>query len=328
MPGLDELVAFLRRPEAYPEKPRAVVSIETHMSWVFLTERHAYKLKKPIRFDRLDFSTPELRRRDCEAEVRLNRRLAREVYLGVRALTWTGGELAIDGAGEPIDWLVWMMRLPADRMLDERIRSRGLERSEVQPAAFELAKFFAGAPPVAITADDYRAHLEQGVYGDRRELSRPELGLPADRVAELARAQLALLEQRSELFDERVAAGRIIEGHGDLRPEHVCLTVPPAIIDCLEFSRELRIADPADELAFLALECERLGSPAVGRWFLDAYREATGDDPEPELLRFHHDYRALRRAVIAVWHLADPMYRDPEPWLALARRYLELAIGS
>jgi aminoglycoside phosphotransferase family enzyme len=327
-PGLDEVVAFLRRPQTYPDQPRAVESIETHMSWVFLTERHAYKLKKPIRYDSLDFSTPELRRRDCEEEVRLNRRLARDVYLGVLTLNRNvRGALAIGGAGEPIDWLVWMRRLPADRMLDARIRCGGIEETEVRPAAFELAKFFAGAPPVAITAAEYLTRLARGVRSDRAELCRPELELPADRIASIADAQLAVLERRVELFAERVRSGRIVEGHGDLRPEHVCLLPQPAIIDCLEFARELRICDPADELAFLALECERLGAPAVGRWFLDVYREVTGDEPPPELLRFHRNYRALRRAVIAVWHLADPMYRDPDPWLALARRYLTLADG-
>jgi aminoglycoside phosphotransferase family enzyme len=325
-PGLDAVVAFLRRPEVYPERPRAVESIETHMSWVFLTDRHAYKLKKPIRWDRLDFSTPELRRRDCAEEVRLNRRLARDVYLGVVTLTLTpGGDLALDGAGEPIDWLVRMRRLPADRMLDARIARGPLAEREIRPAAALLAKFFAGAAPVGITSAEYRARLERGVRSDRRELCRKEFGLPADRVGAIADAQLAFLEGRAELFDRRVGEGRIVDGHGDLRPEHICLVDPPAIIDCLEFSPELRAADPADELAFLALECERLGQPAVGGWFLDTYREVTCDAPPPELLRFHRDYRALRRAVIAVWHLDDPMYRDPDPWRALALRYLELA---
>ncbi|HKZ32309.1 MAG TPA: hypothetical protein VJ648_08125, partial [Vicinamibacteria bacterium] len=98
-PGIEAKVAFLRRPEAYAEKPRSVEVVETHMSWVFLTERHAYKLKKPVRYDSLDFSTPELRRRDCEAEVRLNRRLTRDVYLGTIALTVDPAEVFALGGG-------------------------------------------------------------------------------------------------------------------------------------------------------------------------------------------------------------------------------------
>lgn len=324
-PGIEAKVAFLGRPQAYPERPRSVESVETHMSWVFLTDRHAYKLKKPVRYDSLDFSTPELRRRDCDEELRLNRRLAPDVYLGVVELAWDPSRgLALEGAGEPVDWLVWMRRLPAERMLDERIRRGKIEEAEVRGAAHALAKFYAGAAKADISASEYRRHLEEGVRGDRRELCRRGFGLPRDRVERLADAQLAFLERYSALFDQRVRDGRIVEGHGDLRPEHICLTPEPVIIDCLEFSRALRMLDPADELCFLALECERLGSPAVGRWFLDGYSRVTGDEPPAALLRFHRIYRALRRAVLAAWHLQDPSVRDREKWRDRARHYLEL----
>jgi len=326
VPTLREKVELLRRPEAYPEPTATVEPVETHMSWVFLTERHAYKLKKPVRGESLDFTTPELRRRNSEDEVRLNRRLAEPVYLGVVPLTCApDGTLALDGEGEPVDWLVHMRRLPADRMLDARIEGGDLDRSEVEPVARHLARFYARAEPVGIAPEAYRRRLAEGTHHDARELVAPEAGLDKDRVEALAAEQLRFLEARADLFDVRVAEGRIVEGHGDLRPEHICLTEEPAIIDCLEFSRELRVGDPADELAFLALECERLGRPEVGGWFLDAYRRETGDDPPEPLLRFHRTFRCLRRAVIAIWHLRDEDVADPDEWVRRARRYLELA---
>lgn len=325
-PSIREKVAFLRRPEAYPEATATVEPLETHMSWVFLTERHAYKLKKPVRGESLDLTTPERRRRNAEGEVRLNRRLAEPVYLGVVPLTCApDGTLALEGEGEPVDWLVHMRRLPAHRMLDARIEAGGLSRSEVEPAARHLARFYARAEPVGIAPEAYRRRLEEGTHHDRRELVAPEAGLEKDRVEALAADQLRFLEARADLFDTRVAEGRIVEGHGDLRPEHICLTEEPVVIDCLEFSRELRIGDPADELAFLALECERLGCPAVGGWFLDVHRSETGDDPPEALLRFHRTFRCLRRAVIAVWHLRDDDLEEPAKWVDRARRYLELA---
>jgi aminoglycoside phosphotransferase family enzyme len=325
-PGIEAKVAFLRRPEAYAENPRSVEVVETHMSWVFLTERHAYKLKKPVRYDSLDFSRLELRRKDCEAELVLNRRLTRDVYLGALALTLDPAEgFALGGRGEAVDWLVHMRRLPADRMLDELIRRGRIEEADVRPAALRLARFFATARPVDLAAAEYRKRLEEGTRSDRDQLCRPEFRLPRERVVRIAAAQLERLARHSGLFDRRVDEGRIIEGHGDLRPEHVCLTPEPAIIDCLEFSRDLRLLDPADELAFLGLECERLGSAAVGRWFLRTYAEVAGEDPPEPLLRFHRTYRALRRAKIAVWHLEDPSVRDPDKWCERARRYLELA---
>jgi aminoglycoside phosphotransferase family enzyme len=191
--------------------------------------------------------------------------------------------------------------------------------------ALHLARFYAAAAPLALTGPEYRGQLERGVCSDREELGRPELGLDGGRVRALAEAQLAFLAAHPALFDRRVHEGRIVEGHGDLRPEHICLAPEPAIIDCLEFSYELRVLDPADELAFLALECERLGAARVGRFFLDAYREVSGDEPPQALLHFHRVYRALRRATIAVWHLRDPAVSDHAQWRARARRYLELA---
>ena len=325
-PDIAAKVAFLSRPAVYPEAPRSVERVETHMSWVFLTDCFAYKLKKPVRYDSLDFSSLELRRFDCEEEVRLNRRLAGEVYLGTLALTRTSdGALELGGTGETLDWLVHMRRLPADRMLDAQIQRGTIEEADVRPAAERLSQFYARAEAETIAPDAYRKLLAEGVRSDLQELGRPEFGLPAERVANLAEAQLAFLEQRAALFDQRVLRGRIVEGHGDLRPEHICLTSDPAIIDCLEFSRELRIVDPADELAFLALECERLGKPVVGRWFLETYTRVTGDEPPEVLMHFHRTYRAMRRAKIAAWHLQDPSVRDQEKWRERARCYVELA---
>jgi uncharacterized protein len=142
LPSLRDKVAFLSSPDAHSPRPDAVEAIETHMSWVFLTDRYAYKLKKPIRYDVLDFSSLALRRRSCMREIRLNRRLARDVYLDVVPLTLEpGDELRLGGSGSPADWLVKMRRLPAERTLD-RLISRGTTgREEVEPAAALLAAF-------------------------------------------------------------------------------------------------------------------------------------------------------------------------------------------
>ena len=325
-PSTQDKVSFLSRCDAYPERPHAVERIGTHMSWVFLTDRHVYKLKKPVRWDSLDFSTLELRRHDCEEELRLNRRLTADVYLDVVPLTQGArGALALGGRGDPVDWLVHMRRLPGERMLDRMIGTGRIEEADVRPTALHLARFYVRAPAVERSSASYRKRLVEGTSADLRELCRREFQLPAERVQSLAAAQLDFLERRAALFDRRVGEGRIVEGHGDLRPEHVWLGEPPAIIDCLEFSSQLRWLDPADELAFLALECERLGRPIVGQWFFGAYREVTGDEPPRELVRFHRSYRALRRARISIWHLEAPGIRDAEKWRERALRYLELA---
>jgi len=324
--SLEAKVSYLRQPETYRDGTTRVDAIETHMSWVFLTDRSAYKLKKPIRYDRLDFTTPSLRHLYCEEEVRLNRRLARRIYRGTVALTQEpGGRLALDGAGRPVDWLVHMRRLPENRMLDKLLAERSVQRDDVRPAALRLADFYAAAEPVQISTGDLCKRLEDGILADRHELLRPEFGMPRERVEAIASNQLAFLAKHTAHFEERIRSGLIVEGHGDLRPEHICLTPEPVIIDCLEFCRELREVDPADELAFLALECERLGQAQVGHWFMEAYEERTGDRLPGPLLAFYRTYRILRRAKIAAWHLSEPTTLDPGRFAARARRYLELA---
>jgi aminoglycoside phosphotransferase family enzyme len=219
------------------------------------------------------------------------------VYLEVVPLVVeAGGGLRIGGSGPPADWLVKMRRLPAERMLDRRIALGTVTRAEVEPAAALLASFYAKAVPARVDAAGYLRHLRRGIRADRDELTKEMYGLPADDVLRVAEEQLRYTRQNRDTVADRVSSGRVVEGHGDLRPEHICLTEPPVVIDCLEFSRDLRMLDPLDELGFLALECARLGAPAVGEWFMDVYRRATGDAPPADLLRFYRRFRALRRA--------------------------------
>jgi aminoglycoside phosphotransferase family enzyme len=328
-PPLEAKVEFLSRPDAYPDRPERVDVLETHMSWVFLTDRHVYKLKKPIKYDVLDFSRLALRHRSCEGELRLNRRLAEHVYQDVIPLAMSAdGSMALSGTGVVVDWLVKMQRLPAERMLDRAIAENTAERDQVERAATLLAEFYLHAQPASIDGASHRQHLREGVDADRSELVKPFYRLPTDDVHRVAQAQLRCLDEARPMFDQRVHEGRVVEGHGDLRPEHICLTDPPVIIDCLEFSQELLILDPADELSFLSLECRRLGAPQVGDWVMGTYRRVTGDDPPTELLDFYVRYRALRRAKIAIWHLRDPELDGRQKWRERAEWYIAEAVGS
>ena len=319
-----EAVSFLSRREAYREPPCELVAIETHMSWVFLADADVYKLKKSIRQDGLDFTSRDLRRRNCLEEVRLNQRLSPGVYLGVVSLTREPhGGLALSGCGPAVDWLVHMRRLPAARNLEVVIREgRAIrEAAATGRAARHLATFYRTT--ARQTPAGFGERLASGVRSDCDFLSQPRYNLSRSRVEVLAASQLAVLRRCAPMFEERVSGGHIVEGHGDLRPEHIWIG-EPAIIDCVEFDAALRVVDPADELAFLALECDRLGVPAVGGWFLAAYVEETGDCPPPVVLAFYRVYRAMRRAVIAARHLDDPDVADPARFLARARHYLDM----
>lgn len=326
-PGLEAKVAFLREPASYATATRGVEAIETHWSWVFLTDRHAYKLKKPARLDHHDLTTVHARRRHCEIEIRLNRRLADDVYLGATPLAVDAcGGLRLGGDGAAVvDWLVCMRRLPARLMLDRAIASDGVRPREARMLAELLARFYRACAPDPMDGPAFRARLLARAEANAAALLAPGAGCDAKRVVEARTLELRFVESNAALFDVRVARGLVVEGHGDLRPEHICLEVPPRIIDCLEFSRDLRVVDAAEEIAFLALECERLGSTALGEALLEAYGQASGDRVPGELAHFYQAHHALARAKIAVWRLTDCAPQERDRWRSRARTYLELA---
>ena len=325
-PNIRDKVAFLSRPGSYPETTSRVDAKETHMSWVFLTDRHAWKLKKPVRYHYLDFSTPQARQRNCDEEVRLNRRLAPDVYLGVVPLTMDEAHnLTLGKGGVPIDWLVRMRRLPSHRMLDQTIADHTWTEEDLRKVVTRLARFYAESVQVVMSAEEYTRRLSSELRNSQHELMRSEYALPHDLIRSVIGAELRRLEQHLNLLGDRTRMGKIIEAHGDLRPEHICLESQPVIIDCLEFNRDLRIQDSASELSFLALECERLGAPEVGNCLLKMYETETGDLLPRELMQFYKSYHACMRAKIAIWHLRDHDPASIPKWTNKAIRYLQLA---
>jgi aminoglycoside phosphotransferase family enzyme/predicted kinase len=295
----EAVVAMLSRTDSYASRPRSVEMVETHISWVFLTDRYVYKLKKPVQFDFVDYSTPQLRHQACLNEVRLNGRLAPGVYLGVLPITRNPrGRFQLNGWGDPIDWVVKMRRLPATKSLEALIVSGQLTIAQVDQLAKRLIDFYQQVPPVTASVASYRSEIESHVLANRSELLRPEHRMTTAVVRRVHTAQLRMLLLAPDLLNERVCDGRIVDGHGDLRPEHVYLLPAPTVIDCIEFNDRFRRLDVLDELGFLAMECDRLGTPWVGRRLLDLYFNISHDRPAVALLDFYKCYRACVRAKV------------------------------
>ena len=322
-PSLAEKVAFLCTPEAYPSQPARIELKETHMSCVFLANRHVWKLKKPVRYDYLDFSTVEARKKDCELEVELNRRLAPDVYLGVVPLVSDPrGRIHVGGEGRIIDWLVMMRRLPKDRMLDAAIEAHAVGREDIRSVGILLAGFYKRAKRIPWSPAAYAMRLRTAAEECARDLCRPEYALPAALIESIRTDLVSVIGRETPMLDNRVQQGKVVDAHGDLRPEHICLGPAPVIIDCLEFNADFRALDPLSELAFLGLECERLNAPWVGELILDVYQRETGDRPPKPLVIYYKKHHAFVRAKIAVWHLKDPDVRDPAKWIGKAKDYL------
>lgn len=323
--SLSEKVEFLRRPEAYPHALVAVDCRETHMSWVFLAGDRVYKLKKPVRFPYLDFSSLARREAACRAELRLNRRLAPDIYLDVVPLVRSPSGLSIGGGGETIDWLVLMRRLDERSMLDRVITEGRLETWHLDRLIAVLTQFYRRAPPVFLSPSVRLAEWKQSLAYNRRVLLDRRLGMPAGLVQCVDQIQRRYLARRADVLAARTRRRKIVDGHGDLRPEHIWLGDPVRIIDCLEFNKRLRTVDPFDEIAFLGLECERLGAAWAGEYIERRMRGALRDGPIEELTTFYRCHRATLRARLAIAHLLEPSPRTPEKWPRLARHYLDLA---
>jgi aminoglycoside phosphotransferase family enzyme len=322
---LDDALRFLASPAARASRAPPEV-VETHMSWVFIGPEHVLKLKKPVRTEFLDFSTLAAREFNCREEVRLNRRLAPDVYLGVTPLVRdANGRLALGSkvGAEILDWLVVMRPLPRSQMLDVALAAGTVRTADIDRLAARLAQFFRSAARVSLNASEYLRRIRVSQAANRAVLLNPRFA-EVEAAAALSQFDRALAHHASAV-GARAAQGHVREGHGDLRPEHICLLDPPVVIDCLEFNRMLREVDPYDELAFLGLECRMLGADWIGPRLLAQIGEVLGNAPPPAVLALYGAQRALVRARLAAAHLFDPQPRMPQHWLPQARRYVAQA---
>lgn len=318
-------VAALCSVASYPVPATSVEVIETHFAWVFLVGEHAYKMKKAAAYPLLDLRSLEDRRLNCLDEVRLNRRLAPDVYLGAVPLVLDRqGMLKVNGEGAVVDWLVWMKRLPSECMLDRAIVSKSAAPTALAQIGSLLARFYERQQRYFMPANYYVARLLEETEREGMALLAPELNLDAACVRSAVDAVTSALRVLQSELGHRAVEGRVVECHGDLRPEHICLT-PPCVIDSLEFSRELRVLDPAEELAFLRLECEVSGAPEVADQIVAAYQKASGDHFSRRVLDGYQGRRALVRAKIVAWHILDTTVASLAPWSAKAQEYVALA---
>jgi aminoglycoside phosphotransferase family enzyme/predicted kinase len=301
------LLDDLRRPDAYPvPRPSQVTRITTHISWVFLTDREVWKLKRPVDYGFVNYTTLERRRRCCEDEVRLNRRLAPDVYLGVVPVRLgpRGHWFGTDGA--VVDYAVRMRRLEDERSADALLRRGALTPEHLTRLAERLARFFMDAAPapgagaIEVIRDNVVENFAQVEPFVGRFVSRETFD--AVRVW-----QLGILERQSGRFRGRVEQGRIRDGHGDLRLEHVYFEdAGPIVIDCVEFNERLRQGDAAADVAFLAMELTARSRADLAELFLAAFAQESDDHDLYGVVDFYAGYRAWVRGKIAALLAADP----------------------
>jgi aminoglycoside phosphotransferase family enzyme/predicted kinase len=324
---LSQLIVELSRPAAYSYPVPPIEVRQTHISVVFLAGAFVYKIKKPVDLGFLDFSSLEKRRHFCHEEVRLNRRLAPEVYLDVVPVVMGPSGARFEGGGDAIEWAVKMQRLPDAASLESRLNRDQLVPSVLVDLAGRIAAFHAaaeGGERIAafgrfdVVARNARENLEQIV---------PHLGTTISRLV-FDRLQLLVeesLEQNRALIEARASAGVPRDTHGDLRLDHIYFLserAPPAdviVIDCIEFNERYRFADPVADMAFLVMELLCRGRGDLARTFADAYFQARGDEAGRALLPFYVSYRAAVRGKVESVKLTEPEIPSAEREAALVR---------
>jgi uncharacterized protein len=334
---LPELIDALGDPAAYPAAVDAVEVRQTHISVVFLTGEHVYKIKKPVKPGFVDFSTLSRRRHYCEEEVRLNARLAAEVYLGVVPIVDTPEGIRVEADGRAVEWAVKMKRLPDEATLESRLERGAVDGELIDAVARHIADFHARAETSEQIAAMGRHEIVAGNARGNFEQSRRHVGTTISRpvAARLQALTDEALAAHRTLIDDRAARGVVRDTHGDLRLDHIYVLEDRGerrllIIDCIEFNEQFRFADPVADMAFLAMDLKFEGRGDLAEALADTYFAATGDHEGRRLLPLYTSYRAAVRGKVEGFRHAEAEVPAAERADALvrARGYWLLALAE
>jgi uncharacterized protein len=321
----------LLKPEVYPEPTSSVLLVQTHVSFLFITDNFVYKIKKPVDFGFLNFTTIDRRRFYCNEEVRLNRRLCPDTYLGVVAVRETHSGASFCEEGEVIDYAVKMKRLPDERMLDRllaegRVTEHDIRKIARAIACFHLAAERGGGIEEYGSVAGIRRNWEESFQQSGRLIG---ISLAKTDLEIIRKYVSSFISENEALFVERVNLGFIRDCNGDIHMENICLTDPVCIFDCIEFNDRFRYTDTAADIAFFLMDLDFHGKSAFSAPFLDEYCTVTGDKGVSQVLGFYMIYRAFVRGKVESLKLFDPDIPDGEKKNAGERsaRYFRLARG-
>jgi len=319
-------------PTTYPDATSAVTLLQTHISWLFLTDTYVYKFKKPVDFGFLDFTTLEKRLFYCNEELRLNRRLSPDIYLGIAELRQDiSGRLSIDGNGETIDYAVKMVRLPEERMMARLLDLNIVTPADIVDVARLVARFHdtaARGPGIDLfgSVAALRANWKENLQQVRPYLGRTLSVRTFDLISTWATKRL---NEDENLLRERVAAGFIRECDGDLHSENICLDSKVHIFDCIEFNEKFRCTDTAADVAFMVMDLENHGRRHLADLFVEEYIAISGDRGLTGVLPLYLANRAFIRGKVESFRLDDGGIPDEEKFAASirAKRFFRLSRG-
>jgi len=324
----EKIVEALLKPENYDEEVKNIRHLQTHISHVFLTGKFAYKIKKPVNFGFLDFTTLEKRKFYCEKELELNRRLSPEIYLEVVSITKDGG-IKIKGKGETVEYAVKMKELP-----QEKIMSKLLEKNQITEEIIdELAKIISdfhskakvatkesGFGPFNTMKFNWNENFTQNEHFIGKTIDKEQFDFIKNKIDEF-------FEKNKSLIENRILEKKIKECHGDFHSGNIFITDKIYIFDAIEFNERFRFSDVASEVAFLAMDLDFHGKENLSTYFVGKYIQYSNDKGLLKLLSFYKCYLAFVRGKVTSFKINDKNVgeKEKEESSQLAKKYFDLA---
>jgi aminoglycoside phosphotransferase family enzyme len=323
-----QVVEALMKPEAYDEESGSIELVQTHISFVFLTKRFVYKVKKAVDFGFLDFTTLEKRRFFCEKELELNRRLCGDMYLEVVPIN-KADAIKIKGAGETVEYAVKMKRMPQEKMMSKLLEKNKVDDKLIDRIAKIIAEFHSKAETsrrisefgsLAVIETNWKENFEQTEEFVGKTISTEDFKLIHERVEDF-------MKRKVSLFEKRRAEGRVRDCHGDIHSGNIFVTDGIYIFDAIEFNERFRYSDVAADVAFLAMDLDFRERPDLSDFFVERYIKYSGDQELAKLLPFYKCYRAYVRGKVISFKLKDPNVSSEDRNSAVkeAKAYFKLA---
>jgi aminoglycoside phosphotransferase family enzyme len=327
---VSQLKKVLLNPEIYPDRPRELKLVETHISLVFLTGNHVYKVKKPVDFGFLDFTSLEKRKHYCEQEVKLNRRLSPAIYLGVIKISQEKDRIGLEGrGGDVIEYAVKMKQIPEEYLMDKLLEKDQVTPEMIKSVSQKLAYFYSSAETNDFIKGFARPERVKQDTDENFEQTEKYIGVAIGKeVYEFIRSRTNhFFETKKDVFDQRISSEKIRDCHGDLRLEHIFWGEEISIFDCIEFNERFRYTDVAADIGFLVMDLDYHDREDLSRHLIRTYVEKSGDREIKKILDFYKCYRAYVRGKVESFRLDDPGISADEKKGALqrAKKYFGLS---
>ena len=324
------IIEDLQNPVALPDKTGGVTVVQTHISIVFVADEFVYKVKKPVDFGFLDFSTLEKREYYCHREVELNRRLSKGLYLDVLPVTMDEGKYTLRGtSGEAVEYAVRMKRIPNEKLMKSLFARDAITQNHLKRIAEVLAEFHSGALRTA-KIDEFGEPERFKVNTDENfEQVEKYVGITIseEHFQSIRRWTGDFYIVNRDLFLERIKGGKIRDCHGDLHMEHICLTEDLPVFDCIEFNDRFRYSDTIADIAFLLMDLEYHGGERLAKILWEDYKALAQEGDGDLLLTFYKVYRAFVRGKVNGFQLDDESIdaKKKEEAVHIAKKYFQLA---